>query len=112
MAEAPATHPAPAGIDIARMEASAARAAALLKALAHPQRLMLLCHLGQGERNVTELEALLDARQAAVSQQLARLREEGLVQARRDGKAVYYALADDNVRRVIATLYELYCAPC
>lgn len=107
----PAPDGPPPGIDPDQMVASAGRAAALLKSLAHPQRLMLLCHLGAGERSVTELEALIGARQAAVSQHLARLRDEGLVRRRRDGKTVFYALADQDVRRVIATLYEVYCAP-
>jgi DNA-binding transcriptional ArsR family regulator len=60
---------------------------------------------------VTELETLLSARQAAVSQQLSRLRLEGLVTARRDGKTIYYSLADDRPRKVLEVVYELFCAP-
>ncbi|MCB2111201.1 MAG: helix-turn-helix transcriptional regulator [Defluviimonas sp.] len=86
-------------------------ASGLLKAIAHEGRLMILCHLSDGERTVTELEELLATRQAAVSQQLARLRSEGLVQARRDGKAIYYSLADPKAARLVALLYELYCRP-
>ena len=86
-------------------------AAAFLKALAHEGRLMILCHLSTGEKSVTELEILLASRQAAVSQQLARLRLEGLVNARRDGKAIYYSLADPKAARLVALLYELYCRP-
>ncbi|WP_435141924.1 ArsR/SmtB family transcription factor [Pseudopelagicola sp. nBUS_19] len=93
------------------MERSAAAAAAYLKTLAHERRLMILCHLGSGEKSVTELEALLNTRQAAVSQMLARLREEKLVSTRRDGKTIYYNLADQNTAEVIGMLYRLFCAP-
>lgn len=88
---------------------SAADAAAYLKTLAHEGRLMMLCHLIDGEKSVGQLETLLSIRQAAVSQQLARLREEGLVATRRDGKTVYYRLADPRTERLIGTLYELFC---
>ena len=95
--------------DIARFEASAGEAARLLRALANERRLMILCHLSSGEKSVTELERLLASRQAAVSQQLARLRLEGLVAARRDGKAIYYSIEDPKVRRTIALVYDLFC---
>lgn len=81
-----------------------------LKALAHESRLLLLCLIAQRERSVTELEDILSLRQANVSQQLARLRLDGLVEARRDGKMVYYRIADDDVRRMIAVIYEIFCA--
>jgi len=84
-------------------------AAAYLKTLAHEGRLMILCHLGAGERSVGELESLLDIRQAAVSQMLARLRDEGLVSTRRDGKTIFYSLADSNTVQVIDLLYSLFC---
>ncbi|WP_424833857.1 ArsR/SmtB family transcription factor [Ruegeria sp.] len=93
------------------MEESAGKAAAFLKALAHQGRLMILCHLGTGERSVGELEALLNMRQAAVSQMLARLREEEMVTTRRDGKTIYYALHDGKTAQVIELLYDLFCAP-
>ncbi len=70
---------------------------------------MILCHLVTGEKSVTELEDLLAARQAAVSQQLSRLRLEGLVMPRRDGKAIYDRLADDRPRRILEVVYELFC---
>ncbi|MEZ5779569.1 MAG: metalloregulator ArsR/SmtB family transcription factor [Paracoccaceae bacterium] len=85
------------------------QASNLLKALAHDGRLMILCHLANGERSVTELETLLFSRQAAVSQQLARLRLEGLVKARRDGKAIYYSLNDDRAARVVELIYDMFC---
>lgn len=99
----------PTAEDLDRMSQAACDAAALLKALSHEGRLMILCHLVTGEKTVTELETLLAARQAAVSQQLARLRLEGLVTPRREGKTIYYALADDRPKRILETLYDLYC---
>ena len=95
--------------DQARMAENAQAAATFLKALGHEGRLMILCHLVTGEKSVTELERLLSARQAAVSQQLARLRAEGLVVPRRDGKAIFYRLADDRARKVLDVVYELFC---
>tara|TARA_R110002020_G_scaffold46612_10_gene132630 strand:- start:1727 stop:2011 length:285 start_codon:yes stop_codon:yes gene_type:complete len=93
------------------MAVRAADAASYLKTLAHEGRLMILCHLGTGERSVGELEELLGTRQAAVSQMLARLRDEGLVDTRRDGKTIYYSLADRNTEQVIGLLYSLFCRP-
>ena len=91
------------------MATRAAEAAAFLKALSHEGRLMILCHLSSGEKSVTELEERLGARQAAVSQQLARLRLEGLVSCRRDGKAIYYSLSDPKAARVIELVYDMFC---
>ena len=90
---------------------SATEAANFLKAISHEGRLMILCHLVSGEKSVTELEELLSSRQAAVSQQLSRLRLEGLVKPRRDGKAIYYSLADERPRRVLEVVYDLFCKP-
>lgn len=92
------------------MTARAAEAAGLLKALAHEGRMMILCHLSGGEKTVTELEQLLGQRQAAVSQQLARLRAEGLVSCRRDGKARLYSVADPRAAEVVALMYRMFCA--
>ncbi|KIC20305.1 ArsR/SmtB family transcription factor [Leisingera sp. ANG-Vp] len=92
------------------MQESAAAAAAFLKTLAHEGRLMILCHLSAGERSVSELEALLNMRQAAVSQMLARLREDGLVATRREGKTIYYSLNDGNTEEIIALLYKQFCS--
>ncbi len=89
---------------------NATNASNFLKAISHEGRLMILCHLVSGEKSVTELEDLLSARQAAVSQQLSRLRLEGLVIPRRDGKAIYYRLADERPRRILELVYELFCA--
>jgi ArsR family transcriptional regulator len=92
----------------AAMADRADQAAAFLKALSHTGRLMILCHLAEGERSVTELEGLLGARQAAVSQQLARLRLEGLVTTRREGKAIIYAIRDPRVLAQIRLLQDLF----
>lgn len=82
-----------------------------LKALAHESRLLILCALSEGEKSVGELEELLEQRQAAVSQQLARLRMDGLVTTRREGQMIYYSLATEDVRTVLKTLYEVFCRP-
>ncbi|PYC46821.1 transcriptional regulator [Litorivita pollutaquae] len=92
-----------------RIVESATDASNFLKAVSHEGRLMILCHLVTGEKSVTELEELLSARQAAVSQQLSRLRLEGLVIPRREGKAIYYRLADDRPKRILELVYELFC---
>ena len=96
---------------MARMIKNADRAADFLKAVAHEGRLLILCHLTSGEKSVTDLENLLHSRQAAVSQQLARLRLEGLVKYRREGKTIYYSLNDEKARKVIEMVYELFCCP-
>jgi len=92
-----------------RMMDNATIATNYLKAISHEGRLMILCHLASGEKSVTELEDLLSARQAAVSQQLGRLRLEGLVTPRRDGKVIYYSLTDDRSRKIIGLVYDLFC---
>ncbi|MBU2935328.1 MULTISPECIES: ArsR/SmtB family transcription factor [Pacificibacter] len=96
--------------ELDKMMSSACDASNLLKALSHEGRLMILCHLVTGEKSVTELEDLLSVRQAAVSQQLARLRLEGLVTPRRDGKAIYYSLTDDRPKRILEVIYDLFCS--
>jgi len=96
--------------DLERMQSHAGDASAFLKALSHPARLMLLCRLSEGEMSVGALEAELGLRQATVSQQLARLRVEGLVDCRRDGKAIYYHVCDDGTRRVLEVVCDIFCA--
>jgi len=95
--------------ELDKMASNALKAANFLKAISHEGRLMILCHLASGEKSVTELEELLSARQAAVSQQLTRLRLEGLVTPRRDGKAIYYSLADDRATQIMEVVYDLFC---
>lgn len=96
-------------LELDKIAANATNASNFLKAISHEGRLMILCHLISGEKSVTELEDLLAARQAAVSQQLSRLRLEGLVIPRREGKAIYYRLADERPRRILEIVYDLFC---
>jgi ArsR family transcriptional regulator len=95
--------------DMDVMSQSARQAGEFLKAIAHESRLRILCQLVDGEKHVGELEQALEVRQSTVSQQLARLRLEGLVSFRREGKQVYYSLASDDVKRIIAVLVDIFC---
>ena len=95
--------------DLSALVTQANEAANFLKALGHDGRLTILCHLLSGQKSVTELENLLSARQAVVSQQLARLRLEGLVSARREGQAIYYSILDPKVVEVLGVLSKLFC---
>jgi DNA-binding transcriptional ArsR family regulator len=95
--------------DMDKMAANAMQASNFLKAISHEGRLMILCHLASGEKSVTELESLLSARQAAVSQQLSRLRLEGLVTPRREGKTIFYSLTDDRPKQIMEVVYDLFC---
>ena len=88
---------------------NAKRASNFLKALANENRLIILCCLAEGERNVGELETMLGIRQPSLSQQLARLRSDGLVKTRRDSKQVYYRLASEEAQQMIDLLYEMFC---
>lgn len=97
--------------DYARMYEHTEQATRLLKVLANQDRLMILCKLVEGEKNVSQLEDILEIRQPTLSQQLARLRADDLVATRREGKAIYYSLASNEAGRIIEVLYELYCAP-
>ena len=92
------------------MAENAKRATALLKALGHEGRLMILCYLASGEKSVTALEDLLSLRQPAVSQQLARLRADNIITPRRDGKTIYYSISDERARRMMELVYEMFCA--
>jgi len=96
--------------DINLLSAAADQAQQLLKALANRDRLLLLCQLVDGERNVGELEQQLGIIQPTLSQQLAVLRREGLVATRREGKLVYYRVASDDALAILHTLYALFCA--
>lgn len=95
--------------DIDAMIANAQQAGAFLKALAHEARLVILCLLLEKDRSVSEIEEILRLRQPAISQQLARLRADGVVETRRDGKNVYYSLARSEAREVIAALHRAFC---
>lgn len=101
----------PATFDIASLEAKAADAAKLLRALANERRLIVLCELGDRERSVGELQPLVGLSQSALSQHLAVLREEGIVATRRDGQTIWYRIADPAAVKVVATLAEIFCPP-
>jgi DNA-binding transcriptional ArsR family regulator len=92
-----------------RMARHAEAAAELLRALGNEQRLLILCLLVEGERSVGELLEALDLAQSALSQHLARLREAGLVQTRRDAQKVFYRLVPGPAQQVMATLHAIYC---
>ena len=91
---------------IRKMGQNAGEVVGFLKTVGHRGRLMLLCHLATGEKSVGELEDLLDLRQSAVSQKLARLRREGLVSTRRDGKTIYYSLEDPRTVSMLRHLFD------
>ena len=96
-------------LQIDKMRAGADRATALLKALGHGERLLLLCQLSQGEMCVSELEAALDIHQPNLSQQLGKLRESGLITPRREGKHIYYRVSDPSALTLLQTLYKEFC---
>ncbi len=106
----PHTEPELSQEDLEEVLGNAKTATEFMKALAHEGRLMILCHLVSGEKSVTELENLLSSRQAAVSQQLARLRLEGLVKSRRDGKTIYYSLGDPRAAQMIELVHDMFCS--
>jgi DNA-binding transcriptional ArsR family regulator len=96
-------------IDPALLRKAAGQAVGALKVLANEERLLLLCQLSQGEMCVSDLEEALDIHQPTLSQQLGVLRTEGVVNTRREGKYVYYSVADPNVMQVLEALYRIYC---
>lgn len=96
--------------DIAAFESKARQASDLLKAMANQNRLMILCHLLDGEASVNALAEAVGMSQSALSQQLGKLRALGLVETRRDGQQIYYSLAAKEVEQVLQTLYGIYCA--
>ena len=93
----------------ADMSEHASDAAGLMKALGNESRLMILCVLAEGERSVGELNTIIPLSQSALSQQLARLRQQGLVDTRRESQTIYYSLASGPADRVINLLHEIYC---
>ncbi|WP_408091199.1 ArsR/SmtB family transcription factor [Rhodoplanes sp. SY1] len=105
------TSSAGSAVDVGTMRANAREASEFLKALSHEARLVILCMLTEGEKSVSEIEQTVKLRQPAVSQQLARLRADDLVETRRDGKNVYYSLARPEVREIIAALHKSFCKP-
>jgi DNA-binding transcriptional ArsR family regulator len=99
----------PLTLELTDMQAAANQACRLMKVLANPDRLMILCQLSQGERRVGELETLLGIVQPTLSQQLTVLRDEALVSTRRDGKHIYYRIDSPQAQAVIQSLYEHFC---
>lgn len=97
-------------ISLDKMRAAAGDASLMLRSLGNQDRLLLLCLLSQEELCVSDLEERLDIRQPSLSQQLGVLRREGLVDTRKEGKRVYYRVADPRVLTLLQTLYQLYCA--
>jgi DNA-binding transcriptional ArsR family regulator len=98
-------------IDVTQMQSAADAASDLLKALANRHRLLILCQLIEGERSVGELAMLLGIRDSTVSQHLAILRRDDLVDARRDGQTIWYSISSTPARELVQVLYRCYCAP-
>lgn len=96
-------------IDPTVLRRAAGKATSVLKVLANEDRLLLLCQLSQGEMCVGDLEERLDIRQPTLSQQLGVLRNEGFVTTRREGKRIYYSIADPDALQILQVLYRLYC---
>ena len=97
--------------ELEQLQIQARRASELMKALSHETRLLILCLLTEKEMSVSELEEIIGLSQAAVSQQLARLRLERLVSTRREGRQIYYRIVDNEVNTIIESLYDLFCKP-
>ena len=97
--------------DLDSLRAAAGEACAMLRGLAHGDRLLLLCQLSREELSVSEIEARLGIRQPSLSQQLGVLRRDGLVASRRDGRRIYYRIADPRALAILQLLYSLYCLP-
>jgi DNA-binding transcriptional ArsR family regulator len=98
-------------IDPGHMAAAAEQASELLRSLGNRHRLLILCQLTEGERSVGDLAAFLGLRDSTVSQHLSLLRRDGLVRARRDGQTIWYSIASPPARRVLETLFEIFCKP-
>lgn len=96
-------------MNIHNVERKTAEVAETLKSIAHPKRLLLLCHMVSGEQTVGELARRLDWRESSVSQALMGLRREGIVSGRRDGQHIHYTLARDDIRQLLNFLYLTYC---
>lgn len=98
-------------VEIDAMREAAQSACALMKVLSNPDRMLLLCQLAEGEKNVGELQEALGIVQPTLSQQLAVLRDEELVETRRDGKNIYYSVASPQALAVLQVLYDQFCTP-
>jgi len=96
-------------MDVEKLRSNARLASRLLKAMSNERRLLVLCHLAQGECSVGQLESVVGLSQSALSQHLARLRQDGLVATRRSAQTIYYSLAGYEARRIMQTLHDIYC---
>lgn len=96
-------------MDIEEIERNVKVAANLLKALSSERRLLIICALHRGEKNVGELEQIVGLSQSALSQHLARLRRDGLVATRREAQAIYYSVRDPAAQAILKTLHDIYC---
>ena len=95
--------------DLMQMQRHAAKAARLMKAMGNESRLLILCALVEGERSVGDLNEVVALSQSALSQQLARLRAQGIVRTRRESQTIYYSLSPGPVHQVINLLHDIYC---
>ena len=96
--------------EVARLRGSAVRVTDLLKAMANPSRLMILCQLAEGEKSVGEMESVVGLSQSGLSQHLAVLRRKRIVATRREAQSIYYSLASKEVEEIMAALYRVFCA--
>ena len=96
--------------EVARLRGSAVRVTDLLKAMANPSRLMILCQLAEGEKSVGEMESVVGLSQSGLSQHLAVLRRKRIVATRREAQSIYYSLASKEVEEIMASLYRIFCA--
>jgi DNA-binding transcriptional ArsR family regulator len=96
--------------EVARLHGSAVRVTDLLKAMANPSRLMILCQLAEGEKSVGEMESVIGQSQSGLSQHLAVLRRKRIVSTRREAQSIYYSLASKEVEEIMAALYRIFCA--
>ncbi len=99
----------PVSVDLARLQKSAAHAATLLKVMANPNRLIILCQLAEGEKSVGELEIVVGLSQSALSQHLSVLRQQGVVTTRRAAQSIFYSLASEEVQTVMLALHDVFC---
>lgn len=96
--------------EVSRLQEKAVQASELLKAMANPSRLLILCQLAEGEKSVGELEEVVGLSQSGLSQHLALLRREGIVTTRRDAQFIFYRLASEEAQAIMRTLYDTFCA--
>lgn len=95
---------------VSRLRGSAVRVTDLLKAMANPSRLMILCQLAEGEKSVGQMESVVGLSQSGLSQHLAVLRRKRIVSTRREAQSIYYSLASKEVEEIMASLYRIFCA--